>query len=61
MVDPGLSDMRDLLTEHASMGIVVRDTHDLENAVAFELGIGSARISDCYPAKDGDIAAHDPE
>jgi len=61
MVDPGLTDMRELLAEHADMGIVVRDAHELDNAVVFELGLDAARVSDCYLATDGDIAAYDPD
>lgn len=59
MADPGLSDMRDLLAEHQSMGIVIRDKHDTENAVVFELGIGTARVSDCFPAHPENISAYD--
>ncbi|MDP8927841.1 MAG: hypothetical protein M3O70_04475 [Actinomycetota bacterium] len=61
MVDPGLSDMRQLLAEHRSMGIVLRDEHDLDKAVVFELGIGTARISDCFPAHPNNITAYDQE
>lgn len=61
MVDPGLTDMRDVLDEHRSMGIVVRDAHDLSNAVVFDLAIGRARVSDCFPAAPGNITAYDAE
>ncbi len=61
MVDPGLEDMRDLLAEHRSMGIVVRDEHDLDKAVVFELRIGAARISDCFPAHPNNITAYDKD
>lgn len=60
MVDPGLSDMRELLAEHRSMGIAIRDAHDLENAVVVDVGIGRARISDCFPASEA-AAAYDLE
>lgn len=61
MVDPGLTDMRGVLAEHRAMGIVVRDAHDLSNAVVFDLGIGRARVSDCFPAHPENITAFDAE
>ncbi len=59
MVDPGLTDMRELLTKHRSMGIVVRDPHDTKGAVVSDLGVGTARVSDCYPASPDGAAAYD--
>ena len=39
--------IRDLLDEHRREGIVIRDPAPTDNAVVFDVGIGTATVSDC--------------
>lgn len=60
MIGGGRETMRDQLTQHRDDGIVIRDTHDPRtNAVVDRLGIGTAWITDCYPADEGGLQAFD--
>ena len=52
MAEPGLSDMRAVLAEDRTAGISMRFPHQPQ-AVVTDLGMGSARITDCYVAPDG--------
>ena len=47
MTGEQLEFIRDLLAEHQREGIVVRDPAPTDNAVVFEVGIGTATVSDC--------------
>jgi hypothetical protein len=47
MTGEHLEFIRGLLDEHQAEGIVVRDPAPTDNAVVFELGIGTATVSDC--------------
>ena len=60
MVDPGLSDARDLLLEDQQEGVAWRYPHDPANAVVTDLGIGQARVIDCHEAHP-DYGAFDLE
>ena len=52
MAEPGLSDMREILADDRDAGISMQFGHDTQ-AVVSELGLGTARVTDCYPAPDG--------
>lgn len=47
MAGEQLEFIRELLTEHARDGIVVRDPAPVDAAVVFRVGIGEATVSDC--------------
>jgi hypothetical protein len=47
MTGEQLQFIRDLLTEHQREGIVIHDPAPTDNAVVFEVGIGTATVSDC--------------
>jgi hypothetical protein len=47
MAGEQLEFIRDLLAQHQVEGIVVRDPAPTDNAVVFEVGIGTATVSDC--------------
>jgi len=47
MVGRQLEFIRELLTEHQRDGIVIRDPAPTDNAVVFDVGIGTATVSDC--------------
>ena len=53
MVGEQLEFTRDLLTEHARDGIVIREPAPIDNAVVFDVGIGQATISDCTEQVEG--------
>jgi hypothetical protein len=62
MSEPGLADMRTSLEQLRDDGIAVEDPRtDLSHAVVTELGIGTARVTDCYPASLGVVSAVDSE
>lgn len=61
MGEPALTAMRDILAEHAQLGIAVRDTHEPDSAVVTDVQGQVVTVSDCYPAADGDAAAVDLE
>lgn len=62
MTEPGLADMRANLEQLREEGIAVEDPRsDLSHAVVSDLGIGTARVTDCYPASLGAISAVDSE
>ena len=48
MAGEHLEFIRELLAEHEREGIVVRDPAPTTNAVVWELGIGTATVSDCF-------------
>jgi hypothetical protein len=52
MADPGLTDMRAILADDRAAGISMRFPHEPEAAVT-EIGLGTARVTDCYVAPDG--------
>ena len=52
MAEPGLSDMRAVLADDRDAGVSMRFPHDTQ-AVATDLGIATARVTDCYAAPDG--------
>ena len=45
--------IRDLLTEHHREGIVIREPASTKNAVVFDVGIGTATVSDCTEQVEG--------
>jgi hypothetical protein len=45
--------IRDLLDEHRREGIVIRDPAPTDNAVVFDVGIGTATVSDCTEQVEG--------
>jgi hypothetical protein len=47
MTGAQLEFIRDLLAEHQREGIVIREPAPTDNAVVFEVGIGTATVSDC--------------
>jgi hypothetical protein len=47
MTGEQLEFIRDLLAQHQDEGIVVRDPAPTDNAVVFDVGIGTATVSDC--------------
>jgi|GEM_PF-3809007 len=47
MAGEQLEFIRELLSEHHRDGIVIRDPAPTDNAVVFEVGIGTATVSDC--------------
>jgi hypothetical protein len=47
MTGEQLTFIRELLEEHQRDGIVVREPAPTDNAVVWELGIGTATVSDC--------------
>jgi hypothetical protein len=51
MAEPGLADMRSFLTDELAEGVVSRFPHDPNGAVT-DIGIATARVSDCYEAQD---------
>ena len=51
MAEPGLSDMRGMLVEDRDAAISMRFPHETQ-AVVTEVGLGAARVTDCYPATD---------
>lgn len=53
MAGDQLDFIRNLLTEHANEGIVVRDPAPTSNAVVFDVGIGRATVSDCTEQVEG--------
>jgi hypothetical protein len=53
MTGEQLEFIRQLLHEHQREGVVVRDPAPTDNAVVFELGIGTASVSDCVEQVDG--------
>ena len=52
MDEPGLSDMRAVLADDRDAGISMRFPHDTQ-AVVSDLGLGTARVTDCYLAPEG--------
>ena len=52
MAGEQLGFIRDLLAEHQRDGIVIRDPAPTDNAVVFEIGIGTATVSDCTTQTD---------
>jgi hypothetical protein len=52
MTGEHLEFIRDLLAQHQAEGIVVRDPAPTDNAVVFEVGIGTATVSDCAEQVD---------
>lgn len=60
MTGDGLEETRGWLQENQDLDYVIRDSHDpTAFAVVTDLGIGTAWITDCYPAIDGTVAAFD--
>jgi hypothetical protein len=53
MAGEQLDFIRGLLTEHQTEGIVIREPASTDNAVVFELGIGTATVSDCTEQVEG--------
>lgn len=54
MAGERLTEIRRQLEADLADGIAFRDPHDpLENAVVFDLGIGTATVSDCHEAHSG--------
>jgi hypothetical protein len=53
MAGEHLDFIRSLLTEHQVEGIVIREPAPTDNAVVFEVGIGTATVSDCTEQVDG--------
>lgn len=53
MTGEQLEFIHDLLGEHAREGIVIREPAPTDNAVVFEIGIGTATISDCTQQAEG--------
>jgi hypothetical protein len=51
MAEPGLADMRSFLTDELAEGVVSRFPDDPNGAVT-DLGIATARVTDCYEAPD---------
>jgi len=47
MTGEQLEFIRELLTEHQRDGIVIRDPAPVDSAVVFDVGIGTATVSDC--------------
>lgn len=52
MAEPGLADMRAMLAEDREAGISLRFPHQPQ-AVVTDVGMRSARITDCYEAPEG--------
>jgi hypothetical protein len=52
MAEPGLGDMRKMVADDRDAGISMRFPHEAQAAVT-DVGVGSARVTDCYPAPDG--------
>ena len=48
MAGEQLEFIRELLAEHQSEGVVIRDPAPVDQAVVFRLGIGEATVSDCH-------------
>jgi hypothetical protein len=53
MAGEQLDFIRGLLTEHQVEGIVIREPAPTDNAVVFEVGIGTATVSDCTEQVEG--------
>jgi hypothetical protein len=53
MTGEHLDFIRGLLSEHQTEGIVIREPAPTDNAVVFELGIGTATVSDCTEQVEG--------
>ena len=51
MAEPGLADMRSFLADELAEGVVSRFPHDPNGAVT-DIGIATARVTDCYEAPD---------
>jgi hypothetical protein len=52
MAEPGLSDMRAMLTEDRKSGISMRFPHEARATIT-SIGPGAVRVTDCYLAPDG--------